>query len=76
MGKNNFDHLAKPQQNVAVTCFTMSYGSGSVSDPAFSQNKHLNMMRKADKLNCFVLSSTIMRAFPLEAVIYIAAFQS
>ena len=76
MRKNNFDHLSKPQQNVAVTCFTMSYGSGSASEPAFSQNKQLNMMRKADKLNCFVLSRTIMRAFPPEAVIYIAAFQS
>ena len=33
MGKNNFDPPSKPPQNVIVTCFIMSYSSGSASDP-------------------------------------------
>lgn len=35
MGKNNFDPPSKPPQNVIVTCFIMSYSSGSASDPVF-----------------------------------------
>lgn len=77
MGKNNFDHLRLSlHKKCDSPCFIMSYSSGSASDPLFFPEQTPQHDEGKDSLNCFVLPSTVMKASPLVAVIYIAAFQS
>lgn len=75
MGKNNFDHPSKPPQNVIVTCFIMSYSSGSASDPLFFPEQTPQHDEEGRQLE-LLCAAKHMKASPLVAVIYIAAFQS